>query len=244
MPQFSRDWALFLDVDGTLIDIAGHPDAVVVEPAIVDRLEALHECCGGAVALISGRSIAVLERLFPSLHLPMAGQHGAERRDAAGNMAYSIAGSTGLARAKARLQRFVNSNPGLVLEDKGQSVALHYRQAPTLDGAATYLAERLVHELGSGYRLRRGKMVIEIGPSGMDKGSAITAFLATPPFRCRLPVFIGDDVTDEDGFHVVNKASGHSIKVGPGPTEARYRLPDARAVSEWLGRYLDWITQS
>lgn len=125
-------------------------------------------------------------------------------------------------------------HPGLLLEDKGLALAVHYRQVPTLAGYLHRLLQRLAALAGEPLQLQKGKRVVEVKPLGFDKGTAIEEYLAEPPFQGRRPVFIGDDVTDEHGFAVVNRLRGLSVKVGAGPTQARYRLPDVAAVRAWL----------
>lgn len=234
LPAARIDWAYFLDVDGTLIDIAEAPDAIAVDDALLGLVARLHHACGGALALISGRSVADLEDRLGSIRVPLAGQHGAERRDAAGVLRSLPARTEVPAAIRARLAAVVARHPGLLLEDKGRTLALHYRQAPRL---AAYV-HRLMGEVAAPQRdrlcLQKGKRVVELKPRGFDKGSAIAAFLAEAPFRGRRPVFIGDDVTDEHGFAAVNRLDGLSIKVGPGRTQARWRLPDVAAVRGWL----------
>ena len=132
----------------------------------------------------------------------------------------------------------------MLLEDKGLAAALHYRAAPQYKGEAEQLVEAIVAELGEAFSLQKGKMVFEIKPSGKDKGTVIEEFMREPPFAGRLPVFIGDDVTDEDGFRVVNDLGGHSIKVGDGDTLARWRLTDADAVLEWLSAYQTYLARA
>lgn len=237
-PSYGEDWAFFLDVDGTLLDLAEHPDDVEVRPEIVGTLHDLHELTGGAVALVSGRAIADLDRILLPEHLPAAGQHGLERRDGSGRIERHRIEARGLERARAALAQYAARHPGILLEDKGLVLAVHYRNAPALEGEVCALAERLARDLGAGYKAQHGKMVVEIKPVGHDKGTAIREFLAEPPFRGRRPVFVGDDVTDEDGFRFVNAAGGISVKVGGGETAAAYRLADSRAVLAWLEGYL------
>ncbi|MFZ1908346.1 MAG: trehalose-phosphatase, partial [Burkholderiales bacterium] len=140
-------------------------------------------------------------------------------------------------QAAMRLAAFAAGHPGLLLEDKGYSLALHYRLAPQLEGEARALVGEVLAELGAGFELQRGKMVLELRPGGRDKGSAIAEFMAEAPFRSRTPVFIGDDLTDELGFGVVNGMGGISIKVGEGPSQARWRIADAQEVRAWLGEW-------
>jgi trehalose 6-phosphate phosphatase len=230
----AAEGAFFLDVDGTLLGIAATPDAVAVEPGLVAQLAALEKATGGAVALISGRSIAALDALFEPLTLPAAGQHGAERRDAAGRFHRHILGARGIEEARAAAHGFARNHPGVLVEEKGLSVAVHYRRAPGAEPALRALLEGIAAGSGGELALQPGKMVFEVKPAGRDKGTAITEFMDEPPFRGRVPVFIGDDVTDEYGFAVVNERGGLSVKVGEGPSCARARLPGVEAVRDWL----------
>ena len=234
-PAAQVDWGYFLDVDGTLIEFANTPDAVDVDQALLDLVSRLHQDCGGALALVSGRALLDLEWRLGSLRLPIAGQHGLERRDAAGAMHVHGAPTAAMAAIKLRLQAVLERHPALLLEDKGLALAVHYRRAPTLAGALHRLLRRLIEAADEPLQLQTGKRVVEIKARGFDKGTAIEEYLAEPPFRGRRPVFIGDDATDEHGFVVVNRLRGLSVKVGPGPTQARYRLPDVAAVRAWLG---------
>ena len=232
--------ALFLDVDGTLIPIAETPDTVVLDPSVLETLAALESALGGAVALVSGRAIADLDGLFAPLRLPTAGLHGLQHRDATGRIQAEPADlrdEPGYEDLRTRLAAFAQAHPGVLLEDKQAAIALHYRRAP---GAAEP-ARALIEELLEGRRERLamvpGKMVFEIKPVAADKGVAIAAFMAEPPFAGRRPVFIGDDVTDEDGFRIVNDSGGLSIRVGDAAgSAARATLPDVAAVAQWLRR--------
>ncbi len=239
MPPFASGWALFLDVDGTLLDHAEHPQAVHVAAELLQLIGGLLEATGGALALISGRSVEDVDQLFAPLRLPIAGQHGIERRAADGTLHGHAPALEHLGRAAAELVRLTSAHSTLVLENKGMTLALHYRRAPELGTLAEREMRRIAAALGDEFELQSGKFVWEIKPSGKDKGSAIAEFMAEAPFAGRVPVFIGDDLTDEYGFDVVNRSGGHSIKVGPGPTRARARLADAAAVRHWLGGYLE-----
>lgn len=240
LPEPGDRWALLLDVDGTLLEIAARPDDVVADPQLNQLLCDLHDRCGGALAIISGRSIADVDRVFHPHILPAAGQHGLERRDAAGRV-HRHGASDGLRLALARLRRFEAHHPGIVVEDKGASLALHYRMAPDAAGPAIDLVTRVAAELGSRFETLSGAMVIEVRPAGRDKGTAIGDFLREPPFQDRVPVFVGDDRTDEFGFALVNRCSGHTVKVGPGASSATWRLPDASGVRQWLARVVQAI---
>ncbi len=236
LPAPQSSWAYFFDIDGTLVDIADSPDGARLDPAFGPLIDGLYRSTGGAVALISGRSIADTDRLFPGIRFPAAGQHGIERRDAAGRISRHAFPSQKFDAVRERLAAAVARRPGLLLEDKGLSLALHYRRAPRLAGYAHRLVRSLQAGIGAQYCVQTGKRVVEIKPAGKDKGVAVREFMEEEPFRGRRPVFVGDDVTDEYGFATVNRLHGHSVKVGPGRTVARWRLPDVRAVRAWLER--------
>jgi trehalose 6-phosphate phosphatase len=223
--------ALFLDFDGTLVDIAPQPDAVVVPPALIHTLESLHRYLGGALALISGRPIEQIDEYLGPVKLPIAGVHGLERRNASGEVtllpAHPLDTVEQLARELAR------DHPRLRLEIKRGSIALHYRQAPQLESACLETMQRAVDQ-SPGLTLLRGKMVIEAKPGGATKGAAIEAFMAEPPFAGRRPVFVGDDVTDEVGFATVQRMQGLGVKVGEGPSVAWQRIATPAAFLEQL----------
>jgi trehalose 6-phosphate phosphatase len=239
MPPYAAHWAFFLDIDGTLLDIEGHPDDVHIGRAELDLVSALHRCTGGALALISGRPLAGIDSLFHPLKLPCAGQHGAERRDSGGKRHRHRFAVEALQRAATPLRKFAARNEGLVFEDKGASVALHYRLAPQLEQAARTLVEEAARGAGGAVEMQVGKKVFELKPAGCDKGGAIEEFMSEAPFAGRTPIFLGDDVTDEFGFRVVNRLDGHSIKVGEGPTDARWRLANPAAAKAWLAAWID-----
>jgi trehalose 6-phosphate phosphatase len=233
LPPARPHWAYFLDVDGTLIEFADTPGGVHVDDALLGLVARLHHACGGALALVSGRTLADLEHRLGSVRIPLAGQHGLERRDAAGRCHTHATPPVAKRELRRRLDAVVARHPGLLLEDKGLTLALHYRQAPALAAWLHRLLAAWIAEVDD-LQLQKGKRVLEIKPAGFDKGSAIAEFMAEAPFQNRVPVFIGDDVTDEHGFARVNLLGGHSIKVGAGRTAARYRLTDVAAVRGWL----------
>jgi trehalose 6-phosphate phosphatase len=238
-PAFDPCWAYFLDVDGTLLEHRSRPQEVRVEPALRSLLDRLLQVTGGAVALISGRSVEDLEQLFAPLLFPAAGLHGNELRLANRELRRHASPNASLERIARALSAIARRHPGLLLEHKGASIALHYRLAPQLRDVAEDAALRAVAALRGDFELQAGKFVFELKPSGKNKGSAIEEFLREPPFAGRLPFFIGDDLTDEYGFALVNRIGGHSVKVGAGETAARWRLPDAHAVKEWLAEALE-----
>jgi trehalose 6-phosphate phosphatase len=234
VPPYAADCAFFLDIDGTLLEIAETPDAVRTGAADYRLLERLHAAAGGAVALVSGRTLAMIDALFAPLKLPAAGQHGYERRDGAGRRRRHRFDAARLRPVAAVLRDFASRHPGVVFEDKGASVALHYRLAPELRDAAHEQALAAAALLPGQVEVQPGKMVWEVKPAGAHKGMAIDEFMRELPFRGRLPVYLGDDLTDEDAFRAVNRLGGQSIKVGAGETAARYRLPDPAAARAWL----------
>jgi trehalose 6-phosphate phosphatase len=236
LPPPQRDWAYFFDIDGTLVDFADAPGGARPDAALRSLIAELHRAAGGAVALISGRAIPDIDALMDGVHLPAAGQHGTERRDAAGRITHHAAPVDQLDWAHDRLAEAAARHAGLLLEHKGLSLALHYRRAPRLAGYAHKLVRSLAPRLGGQYCIQRGKRIVELKPAGKDKGAAVLEFMEEPPFKGRTAVFVGDDLTDEYGFATVNRLGGHSIKVGPGRTAARFRLRDVASVRAWLAQ--------
>jgi trehalose 6-phosphate phosphatase len=237
-PRASLSWAYFLDVDGTLVNIANTPQGVVADKALLELIGNLHRASGGAVALVSGRMISDLQSLTGMPDLPLAGLHGLERRDSTGRLwIHAAAPATKHAMMQA-LAPLMMDHPGLLLEDKGLTLALHYRRVPELASFVHKTMRFLLKLHGQGLELQRGKCVVEIKPAGIDKGTAVTEYLAESPFRDRRAVFIGDDLNDEHGFAEVNRLDGISIKVGTGASCARFRLRNVTAVRQWLGQAL------
>jgi trehalose 6-phosphate phosphatase len=221
--------ALFLDFDGTLVDIAPEPGAVTVPCSLVPTLGALHRYLGGAVAVVSGRPIAEIDQFLAPLRLPTAGIHGVERRTAADTLVR--AALQPLQAVEAAAAALAAAHPALLIEHKQASLAVHYRRAPALEALCVAALQDAV-DRSPGLVLLRGKMVVEAKPGGASKGSAIEAFLGEPPYAGRTPVFIGDDVTDEAGFATVQRLGGLGVKVGEGPTVAQQRLADPGALRQ------------
>lgn len=223
--------ALFLDFDGTLAEIAPRPDAVRVDPALVPNLERLRERLGGALAIVTGRPIGIIDGFLAGARFDVAGLHGVERR-----LGEAVSGGRPedhpeLRARLPRLTALAASLEAVLIEDKGASVAVHWRLASPEDGRrAQAEVEAVAAELGSAYRLQLGKAVGEIVPAGATKGHAIRAFMGEAPYAGRRPVFLGDDRTDELAFEAVNADGGASVRVGEGETVAPYRLPDPAAV--------------
>ena len=231
LPPIRESSALFLDFDGTLAELAPTPDAVRTAPGLVESLAALNASLGGALAIVSGRPVADLDRFLAPLRLALAAEHGAVLRLADGRTQRAAPPDLrDSAQAGAELARL---HPGLVLERKSMSVALHYRGAPQwaqscIDALAATVENRPDLEL------LHGKCVVEVRCAGVDKGRAIAALMASEPFSGRLPIFAGDDVTDEAGFAVVQEAGGVAIKVGDGATVARHVCASPEALRGWL----------
>lgn len=223
--------ALFLDFDGTLVDIAPQPEAVVVPPALIRTLEALNQYLGGALALISGRPIEQIDRFLHPLRLAVAGVHGAERRDGQGQV--TLLPAFPLEVVEQAALQVAREHPAVLVEVKRGSIALHYRQAPELEPLCLEAMQRAV-EQSPGLTLLRGKMVVEAKPGGASKGAAIEAFMAERPFAGRTPVFVGDDVTDEVGFATVQRLRGLGVKVGEGSSVAWQRIATPAAFRKQL----------
>ena len=212
--------ALFLDFDGTLVDLAPRPDAVTVEPGLADAMATISRRLDGAFAVVTGRSIAAVDAFFAPHRFDVAGLHGVELR--IGGTDLSPAPAPAAFRAEVAALRAAAG--GLVVEDKGTTVALHWRLAPQLRSHAQALAAAALARLGEGWRLQTGKAVLEILPASAGKGRAIATLLGLAPYRGRTPVFVGDDDTDENGFATVIAAGGLAVRVGEGATLAPLRL--------------------
>jgi trehalose 6-phosphate phosphatase len=234
LPRIRRDWALFLDVDGTLLDLAATPDQVEVPDDLPDILGALHGLLGGAVALVSGRPIADLDRFFAPLRLPAAGQHGAELRATALGEIVRAPPPPGLAEVIVRLRRFAASRPGVLVEDKNASVAVHFRRTPQYRDEIEKLTREIAAE-NDAMQVLEGVMAFDVKPRSVDKGRAVAWFMHRPPFSGRVPVFVGDDRTDEDGFAAVAERAGYAIQVGTArPRVAASHIPAPAGVRQWL----------
>lgn len=230
--------ALFLDVDGTLLEIASSPQAVSVPPDLRERLRALSLASGGAVALVSGRAITDLDALFAPLTLPSAGLHGFEHRGASGAWRRRpLPSAAVLEAARSAMLDLAARHAGLLAEDKRFALALHYRGAPQLEEAALTAMRAVAARAEGELEMQRGKMVIELRPAGASKGAAVADFLGEAPFAGRRPVFIGDDLTDESAFELVSRRGGLAVLVGaPRLTAAGARLADVAAVRDWLAQ--------
>jgi trehalose 6-phosphate phosphatase len=233
LPPPSLEWCLFLDVDGTLIELSDTPLDTFADSELKSILANVAERLGGALALVSGRSVEYLDALFAPLRLPTAGLHGVERRKASGDMHGASFVDSQLDRARVTLAALVKANPGTLLEDKGRTVAVHFRLAPQCESTFTDAMRAVAAQMGTNYHIQAGNMMLEVKPRGFSKAAAIKAFMQEPPFSGRKPVFVGDDLTDQEGFKTVEDMGGISIAVGE-RVHGQYRVADTATVRSWL----------
>jgi trehalose 6-phosphate phosphatase len=224
--------ALFLDLDGTLAPIAERPQDVVPDPRRTSLLERLSRRAGGRLAVITGRSLEDVDRILEGCVLPVAAVHGLVRRCSDGRIERAPP-HPGVVEAGTAFRALAEGDPRLLVEDKGVSVALHYRQAPEAAGIANAAATRLAAD--TGLWRQDGSMVVELRTPGASKGDSVRAFLAEAPFVGARPVFLGDDLTDEDGFAAAAGLGGYGVLVGPErPTKAGFRLRNVDQALDWL----------
>jgi trehalose 6-phosphate phosphatase len=238
-PALNENLALFLDFDGTLVNLAPTPDSIVVPEGLASVLERLLRRQGGAVAIVSGRALNDVFGYLQPYMGPGAGSHGLELRMADGHMVEPEPGVGSVAQAiLAQAQELAKTNSSLIAEQKAWSASLHYRNAPELEAECAAVMHKAVaaHE---GWEVIHGKMVFEARPMDVTKGTAVEAMMAQPPFAGRVPVFIGDDRTDEDGMRAAMALGGYGIKVGTGESVADYRLDDPEAVIAYLENYVE-----
>ncbi|WP_417694778.1 trehalose-phosphatase [Roseibium sp.] len=232
-PLLEPNMALFLDFDGTLAELAARPGDVSVGPDVISTLRRLQGELGGALAVVSGRPIDQLDEFLAPLQLPAAGLHGLEHRETLGSDIIKAGETDEIQTLKKRTLASGLLERGVFFEDKGPTLALHYRSHPELEGDLAKFVEEALQDLPLLHKVS-GKMVIEAKPDASDKGVALRHFMEHPPFAGRRPVFVGDDVTDEDGIAAAQTLGGFGIKVGDSASCARYRLKDVTAVLAWL----------
>lgn len=225
---------MFLDVDGTLLELADDPRSVTASPPLIALLQELHAALDGALALVSGRTLAELDRVFGNPGWTVVGLHGLDLRHADGMRRRLPVGTDDQERMRAAVQVLAGRFPGVRREAKGVAAALHCRQAPGQFPRLLAAAQGVVRDL-PGYEVQPGNLVVELKPSGMDKGRAVAELLHQAPFAGRRPVYVGDDLTDEHAFAVVNGAAGLSVRVGwREPSAARCMLAGPQVVHDWL----------
>lgn len=224
--------SLFLDFDGTLVEIAARHDAVSVEGRVQRLMIALDKSLAGRVAIISGRSAGEVRALFGQLALAIGGSHGLEIHWPDGRVSERTP-RRGEEIPAFRLDDLSERYPGVIVERKPFGVALHYRLAPEAEPACRERAAELAEAFG--FAVQAGKMVVELKAAGADKGGAVEAFMSVPPMSAGVPIFVGDDETDEAGFAAAAKLGGAGVLVGsPRATHARYRLGSVEETLQWL----------
>ncbi len=245
LPAPDPDWALFLDIDGTLLDLAPTPSQVEVPPELPGLLQALSGVLDGAVAVISGRALADIDILLAPLTIAAAGQHGAEIRLPDGKIERLGAVGGALAALMPRVAAFAATHPGLLVEDKGMTIAVHYRQVPQYQNELERFLGDLAVEQDELIETIRGHRVFEIKPRNFNKRTAVEHFMRTAPFAGRNPVFIGDDRTDEDGFAAAQAQGGVAIRVGPdAPSIATRRIADPARTRAFLSRIVESLSNN
>ena len=231
-PDLIEGAALFLDFDGTLVELADTPDAIAVPAGLVPLLERLRRRLDGRLAIVSGRSLADLERHLPLHGIAFSGSHGLELQLADGTR-LPLSVPIGLDDVRVRVEAFAAAMPGLLVEEKPAGIALHYRLAPDEGPRADAFIAALAKERGMA--VQRGAMVVELRPTGATKGDAIKAFMTEPEFAGARPLFMGDDLTDEHGFAAAAALGGAGILIGPErESAARYRLDSVAEAGRWL----------
>lgn len=213
LPKPSADWALFLDIDGTLIDIASRPDRVVVPEGLPSTLWGIQSRLNGALALVSGRTLEDIDRLTAPYRFACAAEHGALLRFADGKSRHRREDYVFPQSLRAELRVAAEKWPGAVIEDKKYNIVVHYRQAPACHAAIRDFTRSLARKAGPEFEALPARMAFEIRHRKLNKGAAVQAFMAEPPFVGRMPVFIGDDVTDEDGFRAARELGGLGLDV-------------------------------
>ena len=230
--------ALFLDVDGALLDIASTPGAVIAPLDVIELIGRLTEALGGALALLSGRAIIDLDRIFAPLRIPCAGVHGAELRIGERERVAVPVDHRFLAEARDTLGAFSRSHPWTLLEDKGIALALHTRHAPDVSAEAGTLVAGLAARSHGRFAMQRGKHVHELKPALANKGAALSTFMREPPFHGRVPIVVGDDLTDAYAFRAARDLGGVSIAIGADAPPATMRLRTPADCRQWLS---DWV---
>ncbi|MCW8085625.1 trehalose-phosphatase [Sabulicella glaciei] len=213
LPEIASDWALFLDLDGTLLDIAPRPDAVVVPLGLVDSLRGVAARLGGAAAIVSGRPVSDVDRFLAPLAMPGGFGHGTEIRLPGGAPTPSQAARTVPREWLDRLREAASGWPGVLVEPKPHGVAMHFRLAPEREAEVHGLMQRCASEC-EGYALLPAHMAFELRPTGASKALPVEVLMRHAPFGGRRPVFVGDDVTDEDGMEAARRHGGFGLHVG------------------------------
>lgn len=237
LPSADEAWALFIDIDGTLVELAAHPSMIRIDAYTRRMLERLQPLLGGALAVLSGRCLVDVDRLLMPLVLPAGALHGLERRERSGTK--TLAGpppEVAAAIGRACAEGIADMKGAWIEEKSGIGFALHFRTAPRQGPAVRRLAQEVAAASSGLYMVQLGDCVAELKPVGIDKGTALRALLETGPFQGRRPIMVGDDLTDESAFEAARQSGGLGIIVGARrPTRASHALASPRTVLEWLG---------
>jgi trehalose 6-phosphate phosphatase len=235
-PDLDRTNALFLDLDGTLLEIAPTPESVVVPPNLPGLLASLHGLLGGALAIVTGRSIGVVDSLLAPFSASAAGEHGVALRYQDGKVEEMPKGLAVPIAWREALEAAAERWPGVRVEPKAHGVAIHYRLAPERGNDVWRLVRSLVAEDHSWFRLIPAREAVEIGPRAASKGHAVERLMARAPFQGRRPIFVGDDFTDEAGMEAARRFGGEGLRV------AEVFGGDPAAVRAWLSRGVDLLS--
>lgn len=233
LPSDIQKFAFFLDIDGTLADIAMAPQLALVPSETRQALSKIFKRTLGALAIVSGRQLSDIDRMLGMKSLPAAGSHGAQLRLASGDLQADDSQRSDFDEIAHKLQAQLAQFPAIMIERKPLSIAVHYRADPDQGTLVRDLADTLLLQFPA-LKVVSGKMIVEMLPATADKGTAVSRLMSDEPFRGRIPVFAGDDITDEDAFRVVNDLQGLSVKIGSGYSVAKYGFDDSNGFRQWL----------
>jgi len=234
-PPLATDIALFLDFDGTLVNIAPTPDDIRVDAGLGQTLHVAAQRMNGALAVISGRPVASIDHYLQHRVAAVAGIHGAERRTASGDFQHVALDAAAMSDYRTQLLEFAQAHDGVLLEDKDISMALHFRRAPEWAAACRRAVDDCVAASRGALARLDGKMVVELKPTAVNKAQAVAAYMCEAPFVGRQPVFVGDDITDESAFVLAKELGGYGVIVGHRrPTAATAMLPSVAELHAWL----------
>ncbi|QIT18905.1 trehalose-phosphatase [Acinetobacter pittii] len=230
--SLDKNYCLFLDIDGTLAPFQINPEHSFIPQTTLDVIKKITKLNIPVIA-VTGRDVDTASKLLHPIEVPIAGLHGLDIYFDSGNYIRPVLSSINFKKLKQDITKNCDKHPELLIEDKGYSIALHYRKNPNLENNAINIMQRINLNYPQ-LKINRGKFVVELIPNQADKGRAIETILNHLDLPAVLPIFIGDDLTDESGFTYINQQSGLSIKVGPGETQAKYRLKDIDNVADFL----------
>ena len=234
MSRAGSKWALFLDLDDSLIDLALEPDAVVVPKRLLAALLSIKSTSGGALAIVSDRTVRAIDQILSPGTFDVAGKSGRELRIGKARFCFGLSRSEQIGSAVLRLQRLTHIHSGCLIESKQSGLTVHWRLAPHLEQVVLDHALELASELGWDFRIQRDKRFVELHPVATGKAQAISMMMPHEPYRGRTPIFVGGNFTDEPVLRLVRALGGYSIQVGAALSDADYTLKDATAANSWL----------